>query len=93
MPSESQLLFGTLGTDTELGEALPALLPEKNSVSIWALWKLVHPPHYFQAFLCVECLGISHPLVPLLTHLLVQEPFLSPGTIGPVCSQSTDAPC
>lgn len=77
----------------ELGEALSALLAKKNSVSIWALWKLVHPPHYFQAFLCGGCLGISHPLVSLPTHLLVQEPFRPPGTLGPVLSQGTDAPC
>lgn len=64
MPSDSQLLFGTLGTVAKLGEALPALLSKKNSVSIWALWKLVHPLRYFQAFLCVGCLGISHPLAP-----------------------------
>lgn len=31
MPSDSQLLFGTLGTVAKLGEALPALLSKKNT--------------------------------------------------------------
>lgn len=64
MPSDSQLLFETFGTVAKLGEALPALFSKKNGVSIWALWKQVQPPHYFQASLCVGCVGISHPPAP-----------------------------
>lgn len=43
---------------------------------------MVYRPHCFQSFLCGGCLGISQPLVPLPTHLLVQGALPSTWHLG-----------
>lgn len=77
------------GDLAELGEAPPALPPGESSVGTE---ELAAPSPRFQSFLCGGCRGTSH-LAPLLTCLMVQEPFRPPGASMPLLSQGTDAPC